>query len=61
LTGNYFNVIDVFTSNITSFIIQGSDYFYFSLSFVPAVVYPNVDKQKESIVKENRNKSGVYQ
>lgn len=45
-------------SNVTSFIEQGSDYFY--LSILPTVVYSNVDKQKESIVKENRNKSGVY-
>lgn len=45
---------------ISSFILEDSDSFYFSLSILPVVVYSNVDKQKESIVKENRNKSGVY-
>lgn len=38
--------------------IQSEPFTYFS-SVLP-VVYSNVDKQKESILKENRNKSGVY-
>jgi hypothetical protein len=30
------------------------------LSFSSVVVYSNADTEKESIVKENKNKSGVY-
>lgn len=58
MTGYFLNVVYVLVSNVTSYVLQGSD--SFSLSILPLVVYSNVDKQKESIVKENRNKSGVY-
>ena len=61
MTGYSLNIVYVLISNVTSSILQGSDSFDFSsLSILPLVVYSNVDKQKESIVKENINKSGVY-
>lgn len=31
-----------------------------SLSIIPAVIYPNAEKQKLQIYKENRHKSGIY-
>jgi group I intron endonuclease len=34
--------------------------FYFSISIVPVISYSNADTQKKDIIKDNRNKCGVY-
>lgn len=60
MTGCLFKFIAILISNVSSFMLEYTDYFNFCSFSVFPIVYSNVDKQKESIVKENRNKSGVY-
>ena len=40
--------------------IYSCDELNFLYSIIPAVIYPNVDIDKKRIVKDNKNKSGIY-
>ena len=52
LTGYFFYILKAFSE-----IAAEVD---FTLSFLPVVVYLNADTQKKDIIKENRNKCGIY-
>lgn len=53
-------VIYLFTNLTQNLFIGEVDIDLFLLSFVPIKVYNNVDTQKEIIINDNREKSGVY-